>query len=89
MKIKRVHQTCNKDHGKQGEQLLKLGGHSASLDKTNKNAEDNVNRQIIIRWSQGHATSKSNKCKLNRYVPQQKYRLGTVSSKLLGGGGLN
>ena len=36
MKIKHVHQTCNKDHGKQGEQLLKLGDHSASLDKTNK-----------------------------------------------------
>ena len=28
MKIKHIHQTCNKDHGKQGEQLLKSGGHS-------------------------------------------------------------
>ena len=36
MKIKYVHHTCNKDHGKQGEQLLKSGDHSASLDKTNK-----------------------------------------------------
>ena len=48
-----------------------------------------MNSQIIIRWSQGHATSNSNKYKLNIYVPQQKYRLGTVSNKLLGGGGLN
>ena len=37
MEIKNVHQTCNKDRGKQGEQLLKSGGHCASLDKTNKN----------------------------------------------------
>ena len=28
--------TWNKSYGKQGEQLLKSGGHSASLDKTNK-----------------------------------------------------
>ena len=42
-----------------------------------------MNSQIIIRWSQGHATSNSNKYKLNRYVPQQMYRLGTVSNKLL------
>ena len=29
-------------YGKQGEQLLKWGGHSASLDKTNYNAEGNA-----------------------------------------------
>ena len=34
MKIKHVHQTCNKDHGKQGEQLLKSGDHSASSEQT-------------------------------------------------------
>ena len=28
--------TWNKSYGKQGEQLLKSGGHSASLDVTNK-----------------------------------------------------
>ena len=33
MEIKHVHLTCNEDHGKQGEQLLKSGGHNASLDK--------------------------------------------------------
>ena len=36
IKIKHVHQTCNKDHGKQGEQLLKSGDHSARLNQTNK-----------------------------------------------------
>ena len=30
-------------YGKQGEQLLKWGGQSASLDKTKYNAEDNAN----------------------------------------------
>ena len=29
-------------YGKQGEQLLKWGGHSASLDKTKYNAEGNA-----------------------------------------------
>ena len=29
-------------YGKQGEQLLKWDGHSASLDKTKYNAEDNA-----------------------------------------------
>ena len=29
-------------YGKQGEQLLKWGGHSASLDKTKNNAEGNA-----------------------------------------------
>ena len=43
-----------------------------------------MNSQIIIRWSQGHATSNYNEYKLNRHVPQQKYRLGTVSNTLLG-----
>ena len=31
-----------KSYGKQGEQLLKWGGHSASLDKTKYNAEGNA-----------------------------------------------
>ena len=36
------HKTKHLVNGKQGEQLLKLGGHSASLDKTKYNAEGNA-----------------------------------------------
>ena len=36
-------QNINLSYGKQGEQLLKWGGHSASLDKTKYNAEGNAN----------------------------------------------
>ena len=75
--------TWNKSYGKQGEQLLKSGGHSASLDETIK-YRGNADSRIIIRWSQSHATSNINKYKSKQYEPQQKNRLGTVGNKLPG-----
>ena len=43
-------------YGKQGEQLLKRDGYSASLDKTKYNAEGNA--RTVLGWPQSHATSK-------------------------------
>ena len=51
---------------------MKLGGHSASLDETNK-----------MQRAMKTATSNLDKYYLNEYEQQQKYRLGTVSNKLL------
>ena len=45
--------------------------------------------RTVLEWPQSHAISKTINMITNKYEPQQKYRLGTVSKKLLGGGGLN
>ena len=44
--------TFNKSYGKQGEQLLKAGGHSASLDERNKyrrHCEQPNNHQVVTK----------------------------------------
>ena len=41
--------------------------------------------QTVLEWPQSHATSKHYKYD-NKYKPQQKHRLGTVSKKYWGGG---
>ena len=57
---------------KQGEQLLKSGGHSASLDKTNKcrGQCEQLNFQVVTK----PCNIELDKYKLDMYVPQQKYR---------------
>ena len=45
--------------------------------------------QTVLEWPQSHAISKTINMITNNFEPQQKCRLGTVSKKLLGGGGLN
>ena len=60
-----------KSYGKQGEQLLDWGGHSASLDKTKYNAKGNADNLRV-------ATKLSKKANIihimvtNTYEPQQK-----------------
>ena len=64
-------------YGKQGEQLLKWGGHSASLDKIKYNAEGNADSS-----KSGHKVmQQANIIKVitNKYEPQQTHRFGTVS----------
>ena len=39
----------------------------------------------VLEWPQSHATSKTINMITNKYEPQKKCRLGTVSKKLLGG----
>ena len=41
--------------------------------------------RTVLEWPQSHATSKTKNMIKNKYEPQQKCRLGTVSKKLLGG----
>ena len=67
---------------KQGEQLLKWGGHSASLDKIKYNAEGNADS-----LKSGHKVmQQANIINVitNKYEPQQKHRLGTVSKNYWG-----
>ena len=45
--------------------------------------------RTVLEWPQSHATSKTINMITNKYEPQLKGRLGTVSKKLLGGGDLN
>ena len=69
---------------KNGEQLLKSGGHSASLDETNKyrgQCGQPNNHQVVTKSCNKH----HNKYKSKRYEPHQKNRLGTVGNKLPGG----
>ena len=40
------HKTNIQSYGKQGEQLLEWGGHSASLDKIKYNAEGNADNPV-------------------------------------------
>ena len=44
--------------------------------------------RTVLEWPQSHAISKTINMVTNKYEPQQKCCLGTVSKKLLGGGGL-
>ena len=44
--------------------------------------------RTVLEWPQSHATSKTINMITNMYEPQQKCCLGTVSKKLLEGGGL-
>ena len=57
---------------------------------TKQNAMQRAMRTVLV-WPQSHATSKTINMITNKYEPQQKCRLGTVSKKLLGcgAGGLN
>ena len=41
--------------------------------------------RTVLKWPQSHATRKTINMITNKYEPQQKCRLGTVSKKLLGG----
>ena len=41
--------------------------------------------RTVLEWPQSHATRKSINVITNKYEPQQKCRLGTVSKILLGG----
>ena len=41
--------------------------------------------RTVFEWPQSHATSKTINMVTNKYEPQQKCRLGTVSKKILGG----
>ena len=41
--------------------------------------------RTVLEWPQSHATRKTINMITNKYEPQQKCRLGTVSKKLLGG----
>ena len=41
--------------------------------------------QTVLEWPQSHATSKTINMITNKYEPQQKCHLGTVSKRLLGG----
>ena len=41
--------------------------------------------RTVLEWPQSHVTSKTINMKTNKYEPQQKCRLGTVSKKILGG----
>ena len=50
---------------------------------TKQNTMQRVMR-TVFEWPQSHATSKSINMITNRYEPQQKCRLGTVSKELLG-----
>ena len=43
--------------------------------------------RTVLEWPQSYATSKTLNMITNKYEPQQKCRLGTVSKKLLGGDG--
>ena len=43
--------------------------------------------RTVLEWPQSHATSKTINMITNKYEPQEKCRLGTVSKTLLGGGG--
>ena len=73
--------TCNMYNGKQGEQLLKKGGHSASLDRKSKMQRAKCTAKLN---SGGHKVMQHgthNKNKLDKCEPQQQYRLGTVSYK--------
>ena len=45
--------------------------------------------RTVLEWPQSHAIRKTINMIRNKYEPQQKFRLGIVSKKLLGGGGLN
>ena len=40
--------------------------------------------RTVLEWPQSHATSKTVNMITNKYEPQQKCRLGTVSKKILG-----
>ena len=66
----------NMYNGKQGEQLLKVGGHSASLDSTHK-----MQRAMIFGWPQSHTTKTHYWNNLDKYEPQQQSRHGTVTYK--------
>ena len=69
-----------KSYWKQGEQLLKWGGHSASLDKTKYNAEDNADSLRVIGCHK--VMQQANIINMiNKYEPQQKHRLGTVKAE--------
>ena len=41
--------------------------------------------RTVLEWPQSHATHKTINMITNKYEPQQKCRLGTVSKKILGG----
>ena len=41
--------------------------------------------RTVLEWPQRHATSETINMVTNKYEPQQKCRLGTVSKELLGG----
>ena len=41
--------------------------------------------RTVLEWPQSHATRETINMITNKYEPQQKCRLGTVSKKLLGG----
>ena len=43
--------------------------------------------RTVLEWPQSHATSKTINMITNKYEPQQKCRLGTVSKNYWGGGG--
>ena len=65
-----------KPSGKQGEKLLKWDGHSASLDTAKYNTEGNANSLRVATKSCNKQNYKYDK---NKYKPQKKCRLGTVS----------
>ena len=68
-------------YGKQGEQLLEWGGHSASLDKIQCRGQCGQSKS-------GHKVmQQANIIKMitNKYEPQQKHRLETGSKKYWGG----
>ena len=41
--------------------------------------------RTVLEWPQSHATSKHINIIANKYEPQQKHRLGTVSKNITGG----
>ena len=43
--------------------------------------------RTVLEWPQRYAICKTTNMIQNKYEPQQKRRIGTVSKKLLGGGG--
>ena len=71
------------NNGKQSEQLLKvLGGHSASLDRTSKCR--GLSKQPL--YSGGHKAMQHKTRNWNNFdkcEPEQQYRLGTVSYKII------
>ena len=75
------------NNGKQSEQLLKvLGGHSASLDRTSKCR----GLSELPLYSGGHKAMQHETRNWNNFdkcEPEQQYRPGTVSYKIIWGGG--
>ena len=53
---------------------------------TKQNTMQRAIRTVLV-WPQSHAIRKTINMLTNKYDPQQKCRLGTVSKKLLGEGG--